>query len=143
MPNLIPISTLFLGAALAPAWIIIPFAAVTLLVLAGHVLALGGADMPASRRRIRLANGLVMMFATPLTAYAFCIAAPEEPRVFTIVWTLVAGLLFLVVMLAGLDLLNTWRLLASERRRLRAELKAAREEAMAAHSRVSGTPKAS
>lgn len=122
----------YAGGPLAPPWIIVPFAAIALLVLAAHVLLLQHADIAPSRRRIRIANGLVMMFATPIITFAFSFADPAEPRVFTIAWMLVSGLLLIILSLASADVINTWRLWFRERRRLHLELADAGRDALAA-----------
>ncbi len=117
-----------LAASLASPWLVVPLAGVTLVVVAAHVLALGAAgnSMPPSRRRIRAASGMVMMFTIPLLAYAFSIADVSEVRHWTISWMLAAGMVTIVVFLAGLDMLNTGRLYLEERRRLRDELRRSR-----------------
>jgi protein-S-isoprenylcysteine O-methyltransferase Ste14 len=107
------------GHALAPWWAVLPLALLTLLVLAGHVLSLARIEMPASRRRIRTANGLVMMLTVPLGAYAVGIADPrQDQRSFVLAWMMVAGLLLVVLLVAGLDIVNTWRLHRREHRDL-------------------------
>ena len=103
------------SAPLAPGWLVLPLGVVTLLVLAAHVMALREAPMPESRRRIRVANGLVMMILTPLLAYAFGIATPGEPRAFVLAWSASIGLLLLMILLAGADAMNTLRLHLSDR----------------------------
>jgi len=117
---------------LLPAWVVLPMALLTLIVVSAHIqLLLGDREMPPSRRRIRLCSGALMLVSTPLIAFAFGILRPIDARIFTLVWTAIIGILLLVVMLAGLDTLNTLRLHASSRRtnrgniaRLRGELAA-------------------
>jgi hypothetical protein len=104
------IGQVFAGGAIAPAWLVMPLAVVTLLVIAGHVLALQRADMPPFRKRLRTVNGVLMMFTVPVAAFAFAIIQPANQRLFIMVWMLVAGLLVLVLMLAVLDLAHTWLL---------------------------------
>lgn len=111
-----------LADSIAPAFLVMPVAGLALLVLAAHVVSLAKSDMPASRRRIRVSNGLLMMFAVPLAAYAFSIVSVDRPRAFALAWMLVAGLLVLIVALAVVDLLNTFRLHRAERRHIRREL---------------------
>ncbi len=122
-------SVVISSGPLAPAWIVIPLAIVTLLVVAGHVLALEKAEMPASLKRIRRVNGLLMMFTVPLAAYAFGIANPARMRLFVMVWTIVFGLVFLVLALAVLDMLNTWRVTWREKRELKQQVDAAKAAA--------------
>jgi hypothetical protein len=115
-----------LAQAIAPAWFVLPLSALALLVVAGHWVALGRADMPMTRKRLRSANGLVMLFSIPVLAYSFGIADTAQPRRFVLAWMLSAGLLVIVLALAGLDLLYTLRLALAERRSFRAEFRDAR-----------------
>jgi hypothetical protein len=117
---------------LAPAWLVLPLAAVALLATAAHIIVLREAPagaIPESRRRVRIATGWVIMVAIPLTAYGFGIADPDRPGVFMMVWTAVIGLIGAILLLAMLDAANTVRLHRAERRRLVNELKALRDEA--------------
>lgn len=95
-------------------------AAMTLLVIAGHLTALGAANgMPTSRRRIRTACGAVMMLTTCALAVAFGAVRPDDPRLFTLAWTVSVMLLAMVLGLAGLDAINNLRLGRLQRRRIR------------------------
>lgn len=129
--NLFPAPPVTLGAApgaLAPWWIVVPLAVVAILATAAHIIALREAPpgaLPESRRRIRIATGWVIMGAIPLTAYAFGIADPGKPGVYTIVWMSVIGLLGAIVLLAMLDGFNTVRLHRDEARRLRRDMRRA------------------
>ncbi len=118
------------ASPIAPTWIVLPLAALTAVVIAGHLIALGEAarrgDVPASRWRIRASNGVVMLISVPLIAYAFGIATPDRPGVFMLAWTGVTGLLSIILVLASIDMLNTWRLLAAQHKRERSELREAR-----------------
>jgi len=113
--------------ALAPATLVLPVAILALLVLAAHVVSVSRSTMPASRRRIRMSNGMLMMFSIPIAAYAFGFASPEtQPREFALAWMMVAGLLVLIVAIAVLDVVNTFRLHVPERAQMRRELREAR-----------------
>ncbi len=103
---------------LAPLWFVAPMAVAAFLVVAAHLLACLHADMPPSRRRIRLANGSLILVTLPLLAYALCLVAPSQGRPFVIAWTLLAGSTTLVMALAWLDLANNLRLAARERQAL-------------------------
>jgi hypothetical protein len=111
------------AAPVASAWIMIPVACVAMLVVAAHVIALGKAEMPASRRRIRSASGALMLLTIPVLAYASSIVTPAQTRLFVLSWTLGVGLLTLVVALALLDMLNTLRLHRAEKAALRQSLR--------------------
>lgn len=111
---------------LAPAWVVLPLAAVALLATAAHIIALREAPrgaLPESRRRIRIATGWVIIIAIPLTAYAFGIATPARAGNYLLVWMAVVALLGAIVMLAVLDALNTLRLHRIAARRLRREFR--------------------
>lgn len=97
---------MILAAAMLPPWIVVPPALLLVIAVGAHMIAMRGAEMPASRRRLRAANGLLMLLTTPLTAYAFCRVSPADPRFFVLVWTAVVGLVGLVVALAVADILN-------------------------------------
>ncbi len=95
-------------------WLVLPIAAVALIVTAGHLQAMWEAGrrglVPSSRVRIRTANGFAMMLTTCLAAYGFGIVTPERAGMFVLAWSAVAGLIGIVVMLAVIDVLNTMRL---------------------------------
>jgi len=98
---------------IAPAWIVLPLALIALIVQAGYLIALKELPkkmMPPSRRRIRTASGWLSMFAIPLIAYGFGIATMDDPRMFTVIWMVVIGLISGILMLAGLDAINSIRL---------------------------------
>jgi hypothetical protein len=104
------------------------------MVIGSHLLSLPGAPMPSSRRRIRMANGLLLLVLTALMVYAlgFVGMLPEgggsigHIRAFVIVWLAILGLLPIVLGLAAMDMLNTWRLQREadrlKRRRARGEM---------------------
>lgn len=111
---------------LAPAWLVLPLAAVALLATAAHIIALREAPkgaLPESRRRIRIATGWVIIVAIPLTAYAFGIATPSRAGNYLLVWMMVVALLGAILVLAMLDALNTARLHRVASRRLRREFR--------------------
>ncbi len=109
------------GAAL-PLWAVVPPCAILMLVLAGYILALREADVPESRRRIRTAGGIVMMTTLPMIVYLFAIVTPASPRKFMLTWAMLIGLLFMLVVLALVDVLNNFRLHSKMHTDLREEL---------------------
>lgn len=115
---------------IAPAWLVLPLAAVALVATAMHIIALREAPagtIPESRRRIRTAAGWVIMFAVPLSAYAFGIATPARAGAFMTVWLSVIALVGTILILAMLDGLNTVRLHRGANRRLRRDYRGLRE----------------
>lgn len=103
----------------------------TLVVLGAHWVSLGSSSMPALRRRIRGACGLVMMGTVPVLAYALGIASPEQPRAFAFSWLLVTALLVLVLVLAMADMACVWREALAARRELLLHAIATREAVLA------------
>lgn len=104
-------------------WLVVPMAVMTLLLLAAHLTAIQRSGMPESRRRIRTANGLLMMLVTPLAAYAFSLVTPADPRTFVLSFSIVVLLLGLILSLAVLDAINNLRLGRQARRELEVELR--------------------
>jgi hypothetical protein len=110
-----------------PAWLVLPLGAIALLVLAGHLLALNAdSNMDPQRRRIRMTNAVLMMLTVPLVAYGFGVATPAHSRTFIYVWVLAAAILFLIIMVAAIDILNTWKVQRVQMRELRRKMAAAR-----------------
>ena len=116
--------------SLAPGWAVVLVAMLALLVIAIHVLSLSRASTHPSRRRIRIANGFLMMLGVAALAYAIGVATPDRPRQFTIAWTLVMSLMAMVIAVACIDALNSLRLNAIDRRVVRRELDLARLEVL-------------
>jgi hypothetical protein len=108
---------------IAPAWLALTLAMVTLVVVAGHLIALRTAEMPESRRRIRTVSGVVILMATPLAAYSFGIVTPSEAKAFTLAWSAVMGLLGLILILAALDIVNNGRIHRQQQRAMRAAMR--------------------
>lgn len=116
------------ASPIAPTWLVLPMALVTMVMIAGHLQAVRVAPMPESRRRIRSAADVVMLVLAALLAYAFGIATPAQPRLFTLAWSACIGLLFLVLLLAFMDSANNLRLHRREMRALRDESRVARQK---------------
>lgn len=104
---------------LVPIWVSGPMAMVTLVVVAAHLIALRTADMPESRRRIRTANGWLMMVAAPVLVVAFSVVQTGSPRPFALVWGVAIMLLCLVLAMAFLDVANNLRLTRIQQRTMR------------------------
>lgn len=106
-----------------PLWVLVPPAAIMMLVLAGYIQALRESDIPESRRRIRTASSLVMIVLQPLLVYLFGIGGSHQPRPFVFSAALVLGLVSLLVVLAIMDAINNTKLAAEQRAKWRAEFK--------------------
>ncbi len=111
-----------------PAGVVLPMALVALVATCLHLIAIQGSAMPASRKRIRTTSGVLSLFLIPMAAYGFGIATTDDQRVFLMVWLAVLGVLGIMVVLAGLDMLNNVRIHASEQQQIRANLRSLRAE---------------
>lgn len=109
---------------MVPWCLALPLTAAVLVLLAGYAMSLMGSDMPPKRRRIRLANTILMMLATPVAAYAAGIVAPSNARLFLLAWLAVTGLLGIMVLLAGMDAAHSIRLHREQRMAVRRALRA-------------------
>jgi hypothetical protein len=104
---------------MAPLWIVGPLAILTMLLLAGHVHLTARICEPESRRRIRMATGMLALTIVPIATAALSIIAPANQRLFAVAWMLVAGLIVIVLLLAFLDMFNTFNIYIAARRELR------------------------
>lgn len=121
--------------AILPTWLVLPLGALTLIMLAGHLMALHAAtDIEPRRRRIRMTNAVLMMVAVPFVAYGFGVATPSAARAFVYVWVVTAALLTMIIMVALIDMLHSWRLHRLQLRDLRRHLAVSR--ATAARARM-------
>jgi len=115
-----------LGASpFLPAWAVLPVAGLVMLFVAGHVLAINDAraEVPTRRRRIRTANGVILMWVCALVAYGTSILDPSDARRFVLTWSAVTALVGVAVLLALFDALNTIRMHARARKEIRRELR--------------------
>lgn len=110
-----------------PVWFVLPLAVVAMLVIGTYAMLGGGSEVPASRRRIRGVNNVVMLVTVPVLAFAFGVVPPAEERLFVLTWLVAVGLLGLVTMLAMLDAFNNVRVHQENRRALRRQAWALRE----------------
>lgn len=108
--------------AIAPIWVSGPLAMLTLLVVAAHLMAMRGAAMPESRRRIRTANGWLILITAPMLAIAFSVVSPQQPRQFALAWAVAMLLLTMVIIMAVVDMVNNMRLARLNRQKLRRSL---------------------
>ncbi len=134
----------FAHGPILPAWLVVPTSLLLLMAVAVHMHAMRDAPMPESRRRIRTANGWLMLLTVPLATYAFCMLRTDNPRLFVLVWAAVVGLVGLVVMVAMVDMLNNVRLASLARKRLREHVRLMQQilaaRAASPHAASSGSP---
>ncbi len=110
-------------------------------VLACHILALWNADMPSSRRRIRMFSSMLMLLATPLIAWATAILVPEtQARAWVLAWTAITGLLCIVLLIALIDMVNNYRIAARDRAEARRQLRESQRRLL--EDRLGGRQKA-
>ncbi len=104
---------------MAPLWLVGPIAVLTMLILAGHVHLTARICTPESRRRIRMATGMLGLTIVPIATVALSIIVPANQRLFEVAWMLIAGLIVIVLLLAFLDMFNTFRIYLAARQELR------------------------
>lgn len=107
---------------LAPIWVSGPLAMLTLVVVAAHLIAMRGAAMPESRKRIRTANGWLILITAPVLAIAFSVVSPQQPRQFAMVWAVAMLLIAMVLIMAFVDMANNLRLARRHRQQLKKDL---------------------
>lgn len=112
---------LIAAGPLAPPWAVFPMALITMIIIAGHLRGVARADVPASRRRIRTANGWLMMFLAIALACATGVVSTADKRTFVLCWMAVAGLTGMVLLLAWADAFNSLRMHRQARRELRGQ----------------------
>ena len=96
-----------------------PLAALAVCLVGLHLYLIGHSGAPASTRRIRTANGLVMLVLIPALACGLSLVhkgSAGEARVFVLTWMLIVGLVGIVLGLALIDLMNNLRLTVKTRR---------------------------
>ncbi|MCA9310901.1 MAG: hypothetical protein KDA21_06825 [Phycisphaerales bacterium] len=114
-----------ISGALLPALFVIPACALLMLMIAVHLhRVVHRPDLPPSRRRIRIANTLVMLTVVPFLAVGLSLIDPDvQPRRLAFVWSTTIALLSMSVLLAVLDVVNTVRIFRRRRQVLRARLR--------------------
>lgn len=125
-------TTPLIAQSILPAWAVFPLAGMVMVFLAGHVLALRGASMPESRRRLRTANAWVMLALTPQVAVLFGYASRATPKLFVLTSTSVVVMLGVMVLIAVADMLNNARITRDSRKELHNDIARLQAEAIAA-----------
>lgn len=103
---------------LVPIWVSAPLAMIMLVTVAAHLLAMRGADMPESRRRIRTANGWLILVTVPVLVVAFSVVSPQHARQFALIWAVAMVLVCFTILMAFVDMVNNLRIARLHRRRL-------------------------
>jgi ABC-type dipeptide/oligopeptide/nickel transport system permease subunit len=136
-----PATTTMQHTPLVPWWLAMPVAALVLVLLARYLLAVAPAAMEPRRKRIRTVNTFLMMLVTPLVAYGFGVAVPSRPRAYVFTWVLICSLLFMIILLALLDMANSVRIHRAQVRSLRRSMSA--QSIMESHAAIAakGLPK--
>jgi quinol-cytochrome oxidoreductase complex cytochrome b subunit len=106
-----------------PLWAVAPPTILVMLFLAGHVNAMREADTNPRRRRIRTANGVLMMFTAALLAHALAIVSPSDSRTFLLTWIIIIALLGFIILLALIDALNSYSVYRQAMSRTRGSIK--------------------
>lgn len=113
------------AGSMVPWWVVVPAAGLTMAVVLWHLRGQWRSEVPASRRRIRTANAVFMLVFAPLLAYAVGVVTPDQTRAFALAWVGVIALLVVIMMLAGLDIVNNLRLFRASRAALMHEARRA------------------
>ncbi|MFG0256902.1 MAG: hypothetical protein ACF8GE_03265 [Phycisphaerales bacterium JB043] len=123
-----------------PPLLALPLCGLLMIVVAVHMEHTLDSDAPRSRKRLRIANGWVMLFALPLLATGSSLVGHEtHPRLFALVWSGALMLLMLALMLALGDVLNTMRLASRSHARMRDRFRSELLEEMIERSRQSAS----
>ena len=120
---------------IVPIWVSAPLAMLSLVVIAAHLIAMRSADMPESRKRIRTANGWLMLVTVPVLAIAFSLVSSANPRQSALVWAIAILLLGLVLVMAFVDIGNNLRLAREKQKRLHRTLGSQLRSELAARSK--------
>lgn len=122
---------LTIARTMLPDWVTLSCTGTAIVVILLHMRSLEMEPMPASRRRIRLANGMVLLALAALMGYALGVVgmlpdgggSAAHIRAFVLVWMAIIGLLPILLGLACLDVLNTIRLNRLAARSLRRRMR--------------------
>lgn len=109
-----------------PIWITLPVAGIAMASVAAHLLIIERRRHNPLRRRIRLVNGWIALISIPLIAAGVSYINPDvRPRMFVIVWLTVIVMVSISILLAAVDITNTFvaaRRGAVQLRRMKEEL---------------------
>ncbi len=107
---------------LVPMWLGVSLAVIAMIATAAHMNSLRDADVPESRRRIRMLNGWVLVVLAPVSAWAFCMVRPMDRNEFVFAFAVVTFLLLIAVVMACVDAANNLRIQRDTAKELREEV---------------------
>lgn len=111
-------------AVIISPYLALPLAGILMVVIALHMEHTLEHTAPRSRRRLRIANGWIMLIGIPLLATGSSLINPDtNPRLFTLIWTTTILFLSLALLVALGDVLNTMRLSLRSHTSLRDQFK--------------------
>ncbi len=120
---------MFDSGPVIPTIVCVPLGIIAMLTCAAHLLGPARRAVPASRRRIRQANGFIMLVVIPLLTIGFGIIDPHRhPNQWLFTWVAAISLLTMAIGLALLDVVNTMRLHRVARQHLHKTLSKARTQ---------------
>jgi len=89
-----------------------------MLIVSAHVTIIQHTPAHATRRRLRVCNGWIMLIILPLLgAGVSLVSASRQPRLFALTWLTIILLLIVSILIALADTLNTIRRTRADRRR--------------------------
>lgn len=92
-------------------WLTVPIGTLALGFLGWYWLRLGDPELPSSRRNLRRIATTLMIMTLPLLVAGLSLHDPSvNQRGYLMTWTSVMGLVFLIVLLAMVDIANNARL---------------------------------
>lgn len=93
----------------------LPMAALTLAWIVWYWMRLGRAHVPGSRRKLRRVSLAVMIALLPLLVAALSFLDPaQHQRQYVMAWTGAMLLIAILIVLAGLDAINTMRIVQQQ-----------------------------
>jgi hypothetical protein len=111
-----------LASAMVSPWIVLPIAAIAILLLALQAVWTQRDSMPVVRRQIRTAGATLHLFTVVALAIGLGIIDPADRRMFVMIWLIIMMLVGLSVVIALLDVLQSLREARAEQAALKREL---------------------
>lgn len=113
------------AAVMLSPWIAVPMGVVTAAIVIAHMRATYESEQPESRKRIRIANGIVMLIVIALLAAGMSLIDHQtHPSPWILTWVGTMLLLWLIIVLGIADMLNTARIGRERKRQFRAAMQA-------------------